>query len=266
MRHIDTYFLDDELSARVFDVFEPEKITHKTVVFFIHGGGWTGGSRTTFWPVMAELNRRGYLCASTDYRLISPGLGKRLTALDQLRDVRESYSEFMKIAASKIPGAQSVVFGSSAGAHLASLVLTALPGECGEEAVPGKWQIPAGGILQSTPVTFEPWEDIFPAVWKSMQLAAGALYEDDPARFRALSMVSYVRPQNPPLLFLEAGNEHMFPGKMTEKLVKDHQKMGINSRWVTIEAAEHGFLYALVHNPQKKAFAEFVKFLEDIEK
>ena len=48
MRHVDTYFLDDFPSSRVFDVFEPEKITRNTVVFFVHGGGWTSVSRSTF--------------------------------------------------------------------------------------------------------------------------------------------------------------------------------------------------------------------------
>ena len=96
-----SYYLDTPLQVgRVFDVFEPEKITRNTVVFFVHGGGWTSGSRSTFYPVISELNKLGYFCASTDYRLVSSGVNNTVTAFDQLADIRESYMEFM-IRASK---------------------------------------------------------------------------------------------------------------------------------------------------------------------
>lgn len=267
MRHIDTYFLDDFPSSRVFDVFEPEKITRDVVVFFVHGGGWTGGSRSTFYPMITELNKLGYLCASTDYRLVSSGVNNTVTAFDQLADIRESYQEFIAIAEKKIASPRPVVFGSSAGAHLASLLVAALPGECGEkELTRTPWKKPVAGMFQSTPASFEPWEDIFPAVWGSMQLAVGAKYDDAPASFHALSLNCYIRPENPPMLFLEAGNEHMFPGEMTQEIVRQHQKWGIDSRWHKFDTAEHGFLYAVTRRPQKEAFSVIVKFLEDMEK
>ncbi len=267
MLHIDTYFLDDAPSARAFDVFEPEKITRDVVVFYVHGGGWTSGSRTTHHPSMAALRNLGYLCATTDYRLVSPGVNSKITAFDQLADIRESYEAFIKLAKTKIASPKAVVFGSSAGAHLASLLLTALPGECGEKFTAKEpWHLPAAGMLQSTPVSFEPWADIFPPVWNSMQQAAGVRYEDAPACYKALSLNNYIRKSNPPLLFLEAGNEHMFPCEMTLELVKKHQQWRIDSRWHKFDTAEHGFFYGITRRPQKEAFETILKFLEDIEK
>lgn len=264
MLHFDSYFLDDLPSARVFDVFEPEKITRDTVIFFVHGGGWSGGSRDTYHSIMAQLNKLGFLCATTDYRLVSGCLSIKVTAFDQLQDIRESYMQFMAVARKKIASPKAVVFGSSAGAHLASLLLTAMPGECGEENNLEKWEKPVAGILQSTPVSFEPWADIFPSVWGCMQQAAGALYEDDPARFRSLSLVNYIRQDNPPLLFLEAGNEHMFPSEMTREIVEQHRKWNINSKWQVFDTAEHGFFYALTRRPQKEAWQAILNFLEEI--
>ena len=267
MRHVDTYFLDDFPSSRVFDVFEPEKITRNTVVFFVHGGGWTSGSRSTFYPVISEVNKLGYFCASTDYRLVSSGVNNTVTAFEQLADIRESYMEFMELAGKKIDSPRAVVFGSSAGAHLASLLVTAMPGECGEKEISQKpWPKPVAGIFQSTPASFEPWEDIFPAVWASMQLAVGAKYDDAPASFRALSLNHYIRKENPPMLFLEAANEHMFPSEMTLEFVKQHREWGIDSRWHKIDTAEHGFLYAVTRRPQKEALQLMVEFLKDMEK
>ena len=48
-----SYYLDDDIVPnRVFDVFMPEKVTQKTALFFIHGGGWTSGSKERFHQIM----------------------------------------------------------------------------------------------------------------------------------------------------------------------------------------------------------------------
>ena len=266
MLQFNSYFLDDEPSARVFDVFEPEHLTHSLALFFIHGGGWSAGGRAGAHAIMRALNKQGYLCASTDYRLVSPAITSKITAFDQLKDVRESYDAFVALAQKRIPNMKVAVFGSSAGAHLASLVATAAPGECGEKVnLTQPWLAPAAAVLQSTPVSFEPWPDIFPHIWVSMQKAAGALYENNPEPFRALSLCQYVRKNNPPLLFLEAANEHMFPSEMTLEIVKKHQEWGIPSEWHRFETAEHGFFYNVTRRPQKEAFEITLAFLDKIE-
>lgn len=56
-----SYYLDTPLvPGRVFDVFEPEKITKDVSLFIIHGGRWRTGSRTTFHSVMEAFNNEGY--------------------------------------------------------------------------------------------------------------------------------------------------------------------------------------------------------------
>ena len=211
-----SFYLDAPLiRGRVFDLFRPEKITRDTALFFVHGGGWHAGTRTEYHSIMEAYNELGFLCASTDYRLTGgirtpdcPGL----TALDQLKDIARLMTLCSRMKAMGRP-LNIAVFGTSAGAHLASLLLCADPGECGEQAaLKNSWVKPSFGLLQSTPVAFEPWEDIFPMIWSDMQFfAAGCTYESNPERFRALSLTRYIRKDNPPLLFLEAENEHMFP-------------------------------------------------------
>ena len=266
MFHFDSYFLDGEPSARAFDVFEPEQIKHSLAVFFIHGGGWNAGNRSSAHPLMSALNKEGYLCGTAEYRLVSPGVGSKTTIFDQLQDVREAYDAFADIARKKIPDIEIAVWGTSAGAHLASLVATAAPGECGENVnLKNKWLPPCAAILQATPATFEPWPDIFPPIWQGMQNAVGTTYEKAPERFRALSLCKYIRKNNPPLLFLEAANEHIFPSEQTLALVKRHQEWGIPSEWHVFETAEHGFFYNVTRRPQKEAFATMLKFLEKTE-
>ncbi|MDD3952850.1 MAG: alpha/beta hydrolase [Lentisphaeria bacterium] len=260
-----SYYLDKPLqSGRVFDLFIPAKITEETAIFFVHGGGWQAGSRTGFHLLMEQLNLQGFLCASTDYRLVAPVIPgtKPITILDQLQDIRESYDHFCSILNDLGRPLKVAVSGSSAGAHLASLLLCANPGECGESCrLDNSWCKPTCGILQSTPATFIPWPDIFPHIWSSMQQAAGCTYEANPERFQKLSLNSYIRIDNPPLFFQEAENEHMFPARMNQKIVDTHRKMNLSSRLKIYPDAEHGFLYAASRPVQIQALHDLIEFV-----
>ena len=67
MISFNTYYLDDKvIRGRAFDVFMPEKVTQKTALFFVHGGGWTNGGRDRFHEIMYAYCERGFICASTD--------------------------------------------------------------------------------------------------------------------------------------------------------------------------------------------------------
>lgn len=260
-----SYYLDKPLQpGRVFDLFIPEKITEETAIFFVHGGGWQAGSRTGYHLLMEQLNRQGFLCASTDYRLVAPVIPGTtpITILDQLQDIRESYDRFCSILRELGRPVKIAVSGSSAGAHLASLLLCAYPGECGEACqLENPWYKPECGILQSTPASFIPWPNIFPHVWSSMQLAAGCTYEANPERFRKLSLDRYIRKDNPPLFFLEAENEHMFPARLNQKIVDLHHQMNIPSRQKIYPNAEHGFLYAASRPVQIQAINDLIEFV-----
>lgn len=258
MKHeFKSYYLDYPLvKGRIFDLFEPEEITKDVAVFWVHGGGWRGGSRE-FHEIMQELNERGYLVASTDYRLDAKD------AFVQLKDVREAYDRFVTILKEMGRPLNIAVYGVSAGAHLASLLLCAEPGECGEELeLENQWVKPCMGLLQATPYDFLPWDNIQPSMWGIMQGIAGASYEDDPERFERLSLRNYINKNNPPLFFMEAEYESLFPSHLTLKLAKQHREMGIETHWKQFKGVEHGFFYELVRPSQKEAFEDFCKFLE----
>ncbi len=263
-----SYYLDKPLQpGRVFDLFMPEKIMEDTAIFFVHGGGWQAGSRTGYHLLMEQLNLQGFLCASTDYRLVTPVIPGTtpITILDQLQDIRESYDHFCSILNALGRPLKIAVSGSSAGAHLASLLLCANPGECGESCrLAPPWSKPVCGILQSTPATFTPWPDIFPHIWSSMQQAAGCSFERCPGLFQRLSLKQYIRQDNPPLFFLEAENEHMFPARMNQNIVDAHRTMNIPSKLKIYPDAEHGFLYAASRSVQRQALNDLIEFVRQI--
>ncbi|MEZ4828865.1 MAG: carboxylesterase family protein [Bacteroidia bacterium] len=53
------------------DVFTPvgDTSTSRPLIVWIHGGGFTGGSKTDLWQICDSFTRRGYVTASISYRL-----------------------------------------------------------------------------------------------------------------------------------------------------------------------------------------------------
>jgi len=259
MKHeFKSYYLDSPLvKGRVFDVFVPEKMTREASLFIVHGGGWRGGSRQGFHTIMEAFNNEGVITASTDYRL------NAADAFEQLADIRAAYDRFVTLLKEMGRPVKIAVYGESAGSHLASLLVCAEPGECGEKnSLVNKWVKPAFGLLHATPAQFEPWEDIFPQVWESMQNIAGAPYAKDPERYRRLSLNRYIRQNNPPIFFIEAEYECMFYPEMTRKLLEKQIAMGIPSQTKTYAKMEHGFFYCLDRKQQKQAFHDIIDFID----
>lgn len=253
-----SFYLDTPLiPGRCFDVFFPEEITCDTALFFVHGGGWKAGGRGEYHKIMEVLNGRGILCASTDYRMSG------VTALDQLADICESFDRFVTFLKENRRPLKIAVFGTSAGAHLASLLLCAGASICGDAVeLQNEWVAPVCGILQATPVEFTPWEDIFPWIWQDMQSIAGAPYAEAPGVYEKLSLRNYLDKTNPVLFFAEAQNEHIFPSEKTWEIVEKHRAWGIPSQWKRYCNVEHGFFYALDRRQQREMLEDIVSFIQ----
>jgi len=258
------YFDDPIIQGRCLDIMLPERRTRNVSLFFVHGGGWRSGARATFHKIMRAFNREGFIGASTDYRLAG------VTIFEQLTDVRHGYDIFLRYLHGLRREKKLFVIGSSAGAHLAALLILARPGECSEKKAFGNFELkswirPVAGALQSTPVTFEPWEDIFPHVWTAMQDIAGADYKKNPSLYKRVSPIRCVRRDSPPIFFLEAENEHMFPLALTKQMIARMRKCGVKSKYKVYAGAEHGFFYDVTRRQQKEAFRDILNFIESLE-
>jgi len=253
-------YLDSPIKpGRVYDLFVPPKITRDVAVFFVHGGGWRAGTRTCHHNFCELLNNLGYVCATTDYRL-------HVSAFEQLKDIREAYDDFVSWLKANGRPLRIAVHGSSAGAHLGGLFAVTKPGQVPGEpaaALDNAWVIPECAALQATPVTFEPWDDIFPHVWVSMQDVAGKPWSEAPELYRALSIREYLAPDNPRIFFMEAECEHMFPAALNRQFMERQKALGIPSVMRHYALAEHGFFYCLERHCQKQAWQDFLAFLEN---
>jgi acetyl esterase/lipase len=254
-----SFYLDRPfVNGRIYDLFEPDAIKHDTAFFIVHGGGWRAGSRGGYHVLMQELVKRGYIVASTDYRLNG-------SIFDQIKDIREAYMHFVNELRKMNRPLKIAVHGSTAGAHLASLLAFARPGECGEDLPADmEWIQPECVALQATPSTFEPWFEIFPHVWTAMQSIMCVSYEEDPAAYRKVSLNQYVRSGLPRVFYLEAACEHMFPAAMNLELAK--KITALEGNHVTMKSyanMEHGFMYSLERPHQIEAFDDMVRFAEN---
>jgi acetyl esterase/lipase len=254
------YFDDAPQEGRILDIFAAENPSHDVALFFVHGGGWRGGCRSIFHSIIHEYRKRGFDCAGTDYRL------KRVTVFDQVGDVRTGLDIFTgELIRCKRPP-KVLLIGSSAGAHLALLTGLSKPEECGSPETPLRHHPEIAGIaVQAAPFTFEPWPDIFPAIWSSMQNAVGETYEDAKVLFQQASPIHYVRPGSPPVFNLHAENEHMFPHDLYLQFETKMRDCGNAVQGKIYPRVEHGFFYCLERRQQRAAFEDILEFAEKLE-
>ncbi|MHB9140082.1 MAG: alpha/beta hydrolase family protein, partial [Victivallaceae bacterium] len=162
------------------------------------------------------------------------------------------------------------VQGSSAGAHLAALVTMAEPGACGEKLeyngrkLNNEWVRPAGAAIQATPVLFEPWEDIFPGIWYSMEKVIGAPYSENPELYRKAAPMNYIDAKTCPIFHLHAEDEHMFPLRYILEFKAKMEALGRRCECKVYTNAEHGFFYDLTRRQQKEAFADILSFIDSL--
>lgn len=252
------YFDTPPNSRRAIEIWVPENVALQPLtIFFVHGGGWINGHRENMHALMYALYQKGYACVSVNYRL-----GGTL-AHDQLADVREGLA--LADAVLKARGIQNrfVLYGSSAGAHLALLAGLAPAGAAGDPYT-GPTPAIAGIISSCGPVTFEPWDDIFPGIWSSMQSAAGIPYTECPERYRRLSPQEYASAGSPPILFVQGECEHMFPNALTLAFADRLNAAGGRAEYHVYPAGEHGFFYDTTRRCQQLAFADVTAFLQTL--
>lgn len=256
------YFDQKPVQGRALDFFDastPEGDIQELSLFFIHGGGWHAGSRSNYHFAMHALAERGFHCASTDYRL------KDVNIFDQVADVREGLDFFAEDLRRRNRPLKVVLVGGSAGAHLALLTGLAKPEEVGQPATPLRHSVEIAGIIpEAPPYTFEPWEDIFPIMWRRMQGAVGVPHAQRPELYTQLSPIHYVRAPMPPIFSMHAANECDFPYTLAEEFALKAAAVKGDFTTKTYIRAEHGFFYSFERWQQREAFKDILTFLEKL--
>ena len=132
-------------SARLMDVYEPAASFPRPLpaAIFIHGGSWQSGDKSAiqndwrFNSIRTELMNRGYVVVSLNYRLATATSNKWPA---QINDVKCAVRHLRGYSTTRfgIDVNRMGVWGTSAGAHLASLLGTTTPAD-GFEAPELSW-------------------------------------------------------------------------------------------------------------------------------
>ncbi|MEQ1862535.1 MAG: alpha/beta hydrolase [Chthoniobacteraceae bacterium] len=114
----DVPYIENANERQKVDVYAPDNAKNLPVVFWIHGGGWTQGDRTSVHLKPQAFAAKGFVLVSTGYRLLPDVNMETLT-----RDVAKSLGWVHKNIA-KYGGdpKRIIVGGHSAGAQLAALM------------------------------------------------------------------------------------------------------------------------------------------------
>jgi acetyl esterase/lipase len=231
---------------QVVDVRLPAK-TRRIGLFYIHGGGWYAGRRQDFHGHLDHFAERGFAAAATGYR-IDEHTGYR----DKINDVTAGLRAFRDLLADRAPGVDRiVVLGSSAGAHLATMVALGSVGSDDERSPI------AGCVSVNGPGTLVPWPEQDAGIRTKIEWL-----QADGTSLDELSPERQVPDGCPPFLFLLAEYEHLFPHDQVRQLAALIEQRGGWTETAVVPETKHGFVYALGGPAQDRSLELIAAFLD----
>lgn len=239
----------------LLDLLLPESTTGP-VTIWLHGGGWSGGSRIgglSYW--CAHLAAQGIATAAVDYRLSGDAVFPA-----QIHDVKAAIRWLRAHARDFGLDPERIgIWGHSAGGHLAALAgLTGdhpeLEGDGGNRDVssrvaavamasaPSDFLAPGGELINDRPS-------------RVTQLFGGTVTEQE-AAMRQASPLTYVRPDAPPFLIAHGTLDETVPYEQATRLRDALESVDVPVEFLTINDGYHNW------NPKPDSTWPNVRYLE----
>jgi len=216
-------------------------------IVFIHGGGWSGGNRHAYRTAIETAARKGYVAVTVSYRLTQPdpqtGQPKEPFPA-QIHDCKAAVRWVRAHANEHQIDPQKIgVTGGSAGGHLSLLVgLTdakdGLEGELGNGGQSSRVQAVCNVFGPTDmPVLFQST----PAVYGLVKALCNGTLEEQPAMYKAVSPVTYISKDDPPVLTLHGSDDKLVPVEQAMILDKAMKAAGLSHELLILEGQGHGF-------------------------
>ncbi len=207
----------------------------RPAVLCIHGGGWHGGVRSEYIPLIVQLAREGYVAASVDYRLAP---AHRFPA--QIEDVASAVRWLRANSKQYNIDPQRIgVLGWSAGGHLACLLGTTGGGLKLEGLATGTQG--QGGV--QAVVSFSGLTDLTADYWETVPSGArkliGASLEENPDAYRLASPISHVDRDDPPFLFLHGAEDDVVPLDQARRMLNALKSVGVEATLEVFSGTGH---------------------------
>jgi len=251
----------------MLDLYLPPAPTQKAapVIVFLHGGGWSGGTRTTGPDFKRYFARDGFAMASIEYRL-TPSIAFPANVEDVRTAVRWLKAN---AAAQSIDATRICLWGTSAGGHLAAVAALAPRGtfdgtdnleytssvRCVLDAYgPTKFDVmdeqteQERATLQAAAVSVMPGRGSAgaPAMRHSVDTSPesrllGGAVPTLPDRVRAASPMTYVRGDAPPFLIMHGLADNSVPHGQSLLLYEALKTAGTEVTLRLVDGLPHTF-------------------------
>ncbi len=210
---------DADPERHKLDLYLPRGAKNYPILFFIHGGGWRGGSKNGF-------AKHGQTAASHGIGFVSVGyrLSPKVIHPEHVKDVAQAFAWVVKNLPKRGANVEQIyVSGHSAGGHLAALLAT-------DEDYLKKYKLSAANIHGVIPIS---------GVFDVSNGRMAKLFGDEAARKKA-SPLTHVREKLPPFLVLYADKEIAGLGKQAEAFGEALKKKGAKVEVKMIKDRDHG--------------------------
>jgi acetyl esterase/lipase len=230
-----TYLTANNYEAKL-DVYKRRDTTApQPTLIWIHGGGWTGGTKEAAMPAFLPWMEMGWNVVNVEYRLAKVSLAPAAVedCLCALRWVAAQAKTY------QFDTTRLVVSGDSAGGHLA-LTTGMIPESAGlDRECPGvplpkvaaivNWY----GITDVVDLLDGPNRKSYAVAW------LGSMPNREEIAKR-VSPLSFVRPGVPPILTIHGDADPTVPYTHAQRLQEALEKAGVPHKLITIPGGKHG--------------------------
>src|SRR5258707_9366383 len=223
-------YADPAHERQVLDVYSPPNAKNLPVVFWIHGGGWQAGDKTSVQMKPQVFVDKGFVFVATNYRLL-PNVDMATIVRDVAMSIHWVHDHIAEYGGDP---KRLLIMGHSAGAQLAALICTDdryLRAE-GLSLAIIKGCVPVDGDTFDVPAIIETAETRR-RVHGQPRAKYGhrEKFGDDPAKHRDFSAVTHVNKDKgiPPFLIMHVA-EHPDTSAQAERLANVLKSAGVTVR------------------------------------
>ena len=257
----DVPYADSTDPRQTLDIYTPEGARNLPVVFWIHGGGWQAGDKTSIQLKPQAFVDKGFVFVSTGYRLLP-----NVEIAEIFRDIAKSVRWVHRHIADQGGDPNRIlVMGHSAGAQLAALISIDDRYLKAEGLSLGiiKGCVPVDGDTYDVPAIIET-DETRRRVHGLPQAKVGhrEKFGNDPAKHRDYSAVTHIAKGKgiPPFLILHVA-EHPDVSAQAERLFNALKAADIPVKRFPARETTHSKInenLGLLDDPSTKALFEFV--------
>jgi len=230
-----TYITANNYDAKL-DIYQARDAgTPQPTVIYIHGGGWTGGSKEASILSLLPYFEMGWNVVNVEYRLAHVSLAPAAVedCMCALRWVIHNAKQY-NVDINRI-----VVTGNSAGGHLA-LTTGMIPASAGlDRECPGPEELKVAAIVNWYGIT-----DVADLLdGDNMKIYAVTWLGSMPNRVeiaKRVSPLAYVRPGLPPIITIQGDADPTVPYSHSLRLHAALEKAGVPNKLVTVPGGLHG--------------------------